>query len=157
MIEKLISITVPNTLILAMNTFGTVTPYSNLGGQTGSKRHFLSFEDLKREKWLFPGQQTPVSQSPCDVLVICVLQYYIFVSCQQAREAMALLPNNQVTLDGRKKADIDSLEAPCLLYLEHTQCKGLAWWRVQSHRQLQKRSEWPIYPIIASQPMRLSR
>ena len=72
MINKLIAYKVPKTLILERNASSTMMDHGDLGA-TGLERPPGSFKDLNGPRWRFPWQRGPISQSPCEVWVVCML------------------------------------------------------------------------------------
>lgn len=50
-------------LVITTKAFGTTKPHGD-----GSERPFRSYRDLKGPTWRLPWQQTPFSQSPCEVV-----------------------------------------------------------------------------------------
>lgn len=65
----------PNTLTLASDAFSTMKLLSDFG-TTGLERPFRRSEDSKGPKCRLPWQSKPISQSPFEVLVVCMLIFF---------------------------------------------------------------------------------
>lgn len=84
----------PNTLTVASDAFSTMKLLSDLG-TTGLERRFRRFEDSKGPKCRLPWQSEPISQSPFEVLVGCMLIFYCVLLAGREGSGATFLPPAQ--------------------------------------------------------------